>query len=40
MTAPTTELINRTVTAIDGTRMCIARVGGLNAPDTERFAIR
>ncbi|AKM30256.1 hypothetical protein AB870_09315 [Pandoraea faecigallinarum] len=38
MTAPTTELVNRTVTATDGTCMCIARVGGLNVPDTERFA--
>ncbi|VVE88039.1 hypothetical protein [Pandoraea bronchicola] len=36
MTAPT-DLINRTVTATDGTCMCIARIGGIRADDTERF---
>lgn len=37
MNAPT-DLINRTVTATDGTCMCIARIGGIRVEDTERFA--
>lgn len=38
MTAPTTELINRTVTVTDGTCMCIARIGGISRVDTDHFA--